>query len=126
MQELCRLHPIIYKIEDGGDDNYKVFEKVKVGPFSYAFTYPAKVSSNESTGEVKINAVVQRFTKIEMHFMLSESCGITNIAETIKISSPLPIKSVLKKVFTEQHHQLFENIKNSDDLVWFQAALLIK
>jgi carbon monoxide dehydrogenase subunit G len=111
MQKFVTVHPIIYKIEDKGQNEYLVFEKLKILFIPVSFTYPAKVEGNIQTRQIKINAVVKKMTHIQMHFDLANDNGKTRITETIDFMSPLPLKGTMEKIFKKQHNELFKNIE---------------
>jgi carbon monoxide dehydrogenase subunit G len=109
-EKFVSIHPLIYKMEKIGDNQYKVFERVQMMFFNYSFTYTAQIFSNEAQNEIRILATVQKFTKIDMRFLLEESASGTTITEHLNIQSPLPIKGYLTKLFQSQHKLLFEQI----------------
>lgn len=110
MDKFSSVHPIISKIESKGDESYKVYETLKFWVFPFRFTYPVKIYCDKDSNKVTMKATVFKLTKIELNFSLSESQGVTTVQEIINFDTPLPIKGFLKKVFTEQHQQLFKNI----------------
>lgn len=110
VEKFVAVHPLIYKMEKTGENQYKVFERVQMMFFKYSFTYTAQIFSNEAQNEVRILATVQKFTKIDMRFLLEESASGTTITEHLNIQSPLPIKGYLSKLFQSQHKLLFERI----------------
>ncbi len=110
MQKFVSIHPIIYKIENKGADNYLVFETLKVLFIPISFTYPVKVAADKQKNEVIINAVVKKMTHVQMHFVLKNENGKTSVTETIDFRSPLPVKAILEKIFSKQHADLFKNM----------------
>ncbi len=110
MQLFASVHPVITRIEQAGNNEYKVFEKFMLGPIPYAFTYKAFLQSDKFQNMVTINAIVMRLTKIEMQFHIVEEHGFCTVNEKVTFKSPLPIQSLMQKVFKSQHTKLFENI----------------
>lgn len=111
MQKFVSVHPLITKMDCINQNQYKVYERVDTGLFPYSFTYIANVESNSEKKTVVINAVVMRITKIEMAFVIKQNGNYSEVVETVLINTFLPIKSLLKKIFTEQHYILFQNIE---------------
>lgn len=111
MQKFVSVHPIIYKIENKGNNNYLVYEKLKLLFIPVSFTYPAHVEENKETNQIIINAVVKKMTRIQMNFVLDNINGQTKITETIDFKSALPIKFIMQKIFRKQHTDLFKNIE---------------
>jgi carbon monoxide dehydrogenase subunit G len=111
MDRFCTFHPIIQKIEALGDDNYRVYEEIPIGPITYAFKYNAHVLSDATTKTIDIVAVVQRVTKINMRFELIERDSGVYIREIVAVKSPLPIRGIFFKLLRKQHALLFHNIE---------------
>ena len=112
MQKFVSVHPVIHRISPLDDGRYRVHEKLKLGFIPYSFTYFATLESNREAGQVRIVAIVQRITRIEMEFFISEKEGTTQVEEHITIRSLLPVHALLRKVFNEQHPILFKNIES--------------
>lgn len=115
MQKFASAHPVITKIAKIKDNNYLVYETLKFGFISFSFTYPVTIDSNLIENKVIMRAVVMKFTKIEMIFVLKSDVAFPNeftiIEEDITFKSPLPIKSIMENIFRKQHTQLFRNIE---------------
>lgn len=107
MKKFVSIHPIIYKMDDLGNGNYKVYEKLGF----VSFTYSATVTGDPQAKTVKIKAVVMKFTHIEMNFTIKPEGEHSHINETVTFKSPLPIKGVMQNIFKTQHKQLFLNIE---------------
>ncbi len=112
MKKFVSVHPIITKMDALGNNNYFVYETLKLGFIPYSFTYPATVESNIENKTITINATIMKLTKVELAFKISQHVDYSLVEETITFRSPLPVKSVMKKVFIEQHEKLFNNIEN--------------
>jgi hypothetical protein len=110
MQKFVSVHPIIYKMDDLSNGNYKVYEKLGL----VSFTYSANVNGDPQNKIVNIKAVVMKMTHIEMIFKLKSAGDHTLIEETVNFRSPLPIKTLMQNIFRKQHKQLFFNIENSN------------
>ncbi len=113
-EKFVKAHPIIHKMEPLAATNaYKVFETVKFGFIPYSFSYKATVNGNKEKNQVSILATVYKMTKIKMIFNLIPTESGCQVEEEILINSPLPIKSFMNKLFSEQHQILFENIEKA-------------
>lgn len=111
MQKFVSIHPVITKIEKRVDESYLVYETLKLGFIPFSFTYPVKIEKDINTKLVVMRATVFRLTKIEMTFKLKEDGDHTIIEDTIVFRSPLPVKSIMQKIFRNQHGQLFRNME---------------
>ncbi|MEP7107362.1 MAG: hypothetical protein ABI760_05255 [Ferruginibacter sp.] len=113
MQKFVSVHPVITKMEIIKDNRYLVFETMKFGLIPFSFTYPVTVNSNIETKKISIKATVMKIALIEMMFSIAPAYGHTIIHEEIKFKTVLPIKSLMQKIFINQHQQLFLNIEKA-------------
>ena len=111
-EKFASVHPVIYKITKNTDGSYKVFESLKLGLIPISFTYHTTIEPNANNKSISMNASIMRFTKIEIQFNLTEENGYTLIDEVIQFKSPLPIKSIMVRIFKKQHGLLFRNIES--------------
>lgn len=105
-----KFHPVIFKIDDLGNDNYLIHETLTFLLIPITFTYPAKILSNKEKGMVQMNAVVMKLVKVELNFLIKEFTTYTEVVEDIKINSWLPAHPVMMMIFKKQHGKLFLNI----------------
>lgn len=107
MQKFAFVHPVIYKIEKLSEHKYLVFEKLAF----FSFSYPVTIESNEKGNTIRIQAVVMKFTKINVDFSLKSIDKTTVVQETISIKTPFPLRSIIASIFKKQHKKLFKNIE---------------
>ncbi|MCC7379917.1 MAG: SRPBCC family protein [Chitinophagaceae bacterium] len=115
MQKFASVHPVITRIDNIEDNLYLVFETMRFGFIPFSFTYPVIVNSNSKACNVCIKATVMKITSIEMMFSITTANGGTIVHEEINFTSLLPIKSLMQKIFTKQHKQLFLNIEKASE-----------
>lgn len=113
--KFASVHPVITKLEPKGNDNYLVYETLKIGFIPFSFTYPVVIKSDTQKGIVTYKAIVKKMVQIEMHFQLSTSGKQTIIEETTTFKSILPVKFIMSKIFIKQHNLLFKNIEKMID-----------
>lgn len=112
MQKFCSIHPIISKIEPKGENNYLVFETLKIAFIPFSFTYKANVQSDVSKMNIIIKAKISGGTRVEMNFTINKQTeNSCSVAESISFRSWLPVKWMMKRIFKEQHTQLFRNME---------------
>ena len=111
MKKFVSAHPVIFQIDDKGNENYLIHETLKLGFIPFSFTYPVTIEKNFINKKVTIRATVFRITKIEMNFVLKADNSFTLINEEINIKSLLPVKFIMQNIFKKQHTQLFKNIE---------------
>ena len=110
MQKFVSIHPVITKMDNLGNNNYMVYETLRIGFIPISFTYPVTVTS-DFINKVTIRATVMKLSKIEMVFTLNTVNDFTQIEETIHFKSPLPVKSIMQSIFKKQHGLLFQNME---------------
>ena len=111
MQKFVSVHPVISKIEKKDEENYLVYETLKMGFLPFSFTYPVTVESDFAEKFVTIKATVMKLTKIEMTFKINSVNKTAIVEEEIHFKSLFPVKSLVEKIFRKQHKQLFRNIE---------------
>ena len=79
MQKFVSVHPVIFQIDNIGNERYLVHEKLKFGFIPFSFTYPVTIEKNILDKKVTIRAIVFKFTKIEMKFNLKTDNNFTII-----------------------------------------------
>ncbi|MDP3557113.1 MAG: hypothetical protein Q8T03_07040 [Bacteroidota bacterium] len=114
MQKFVLVHPVIFKIDDTGNNTYLVHEKLQFGFIPVTFTYPFTIEKNLANKIIIMRATVMKFTKIEIHFSLKQENDFTLVEETIQFKSPLPVKFIMQGIFKKQHTQLFKNIETKN------------
>lgn len=112
-QKFVAAHPVITKMEVIGKDKYLVSETLRLGFVPCAFKYVATVIGDYERKKVVMYATVMKINRIEMVFNLEEQGTGCVVREEISVRSPLPIKSLMEKIFEKHHTQLFKNIDNA-------------
>ena len=113
MQKFVLIHPVIFQIDRMGEASYLVHETLKFGLLPFTFKYPVTIEKSPIEKTITMRAVVMKFTKIEMNFVLTTDNGSTVVEETILFQSPLPVKFIMEGIFKKQHIQLFKNMEGS-------------
>lgn len=108
--KFTKVHPLIEKMELIDKRRYKVFEKVKFGPFPYSFTYEAAIDQDLENGVINMNISIKMGTRISLTFRVLPISGGCRIEEMVEMQSLLPIRGYMKKLISDQHKILFENI----------------
>ena len=111
MSKFAAVHPVINKMEYLGENRYLVFETMPLGLIPFSFTYPVTIEVSYESKQVLMKALALRMATIEIAFNVKQEKGYSTVEEEINFKSKLPIKSMLRKIFVKQHHQLFKNIE---------------
>jgi carbon monoxide dehydrogenase subunit G len=109
-QKFITVHPVITRMDLRPDGSYLVYETLKVGFIPVSFTYLATIESNDAIHRVTMRARVMKVTTITMTFDCAAGDESTTVTETVSISSILPVKAIINRIFKSQHIALFENI----------------
>jgi carbon monoxide dehydrogenase subunit G len=110
VKKFVTIHPVISKIDYLGSNSYLVYETLKFGFIHFSFTYPVTIDSNYVGKRIIIKAAIMKLVKIEMNFKIESHKDFTTIYEIISIKTFLPVKFIIKYIFTKQHKQLFDNM----------------
>ena len=110
MDKFTEIHPVIYKVEALGQNNYLIFEKLTFAFIPYAFTYPAQVRSNYENYSVTMRAHVMKLVSINIVFELKTEGDTTLVKETVEFRSFLPLQPLLKLIFKKQHSEFFSRL----------------
>ncbi|MEO6303760.1 MAG: SRPBCC family protein [Bacteroidia bacterium] len=111
MEKFVEVHPVIYKFENKGKNEYLIFERLEFLFIPVSFTYPAKIELDEKNNRVIMSAIVKKVIHINMHFDLEKKDGKTKITEVVMFRSFLPVNFLMERIFKKQHTKLFENIE---------------
>jgi len=116
MQKFASVHPVISKIEKCRDGSFLVHETLKLGFRPCRFSYPVTVEHHVADLSVNYTAIMFKVIRVEMKFeCLAQQPG-TLIRETITFKSVLPVVFAMKRVFKEQHEQLFKNVAMAQEV----------
>lgn len=109
-EKFVLVHPLIYKMTDLGENEYKVFEKIKLGILTFRFTYKASITDEKNS--VKIVATVLGMATISMSFTFQHEDKVTVVKERLIIKSLLPINNYMNRLIEKQHRIMFANIQS--------------
>jgi hypothetical protein len=111
MQKFVSVHPLIYKIDNIGENKYLAYEKLNFSLLTIPISYPFVLKINHEINTISMLATVMKIVRIEINFMLKEVNEQTIIEENIFINSFLPVKFMVQSIFIKQHKLLFKNIE---------------
>lgn len=110
--EFVKVHPLIYKCEQVGNNEFRFYEKQQfLGFISHRFSYIVQVNADPDKQRVTMNAVAMRIVKIELIFQLSEKQGKTYIQEDVNLQAIFPILFFANHIFRTVHKTIFEHIE---------------
>ena len=106
MQKFCNVHPVIFKVDSLGNNQYKFYEKIAFVTFSYAVS----IEKTEPVTLVAMYSKVQPGVYLNLYFRLKEAGGLTYVEEEVKIKAPIIIKQVFEQVLKGAHQKMFAKI----------------
>lgn len=110
MKKFGDAHPIIYRVDDIGPNEYLFYEKLRMFMFNVRFTYKVKVESIDQNREVKIYSNVQRGVHLKLTFSFSEINRQTEINEVIAVTASGWVKSFFHPLLKKSHLKLVNEI----------------
>ena len=110
MQKFQSVHPIITKIIQLDDGQYRAYEKLPLPIFSMNISYPFSITYDHNQHTVHMKAIVMRFIDIIIDVKINQLPDHTVVDEIIDIHAPWPLPFFIKGVFRRQHDLLFANI----------------
>ena len=111
MQKFCKINPVIHKIKWSKDQDYLIYETLKLGPLPYSFVYPVNIQINTKLKCIDMRATVMKLIKINLRFEISTISNITNIDETIDVRAFFPLKWLIQRILKTQHSIMFLNLE---------------
>jgi|GEM_PF-1299550 len=108
--KFTKAHPLIEKMEPLGEGRYTVYEKIKLGPYNYAYTYKATIKEDLGKGTVNMKITIKKISRISLEFNILPDAKGCRIEEIIHIQTPFPIRGLMMEFFEDHHILLFENI----------------
>lgn len=111
MQKFCKINPVIHKIKWLKDQDYLIYETLKLGPLPFPFVYPFNIQINTNLKCVDMRATVMKLIKINLKFEISTIFNITNIDETIEVRAFFPLKWLIQRILKTQHSIMFQNLE---------------
>ena len=111
MQKFTDVHPVIYKAELIGENEYLIYEKLKFLMIPFKFTYKAILKNVELDKTVSMYSEVQKGVHLNLRFDFKTLNQKTEITETVEIKANPITKLILGNTIKRAHRKLFENIE---------------
>lgn len=106
MQKFCDAHPVIFKVDSLGNNQYKFYEKIAFVTFSYAVS----IEKTEPLTYVAMYSKVQPGVYLNLYFRLKTEGGITYVEEQVDVKAPIIIKQVFERILANAHKKMFAKI----------------
>ena len=103
-------HPIIFRVDDLGNNEYLIHEKLNLIVYHHKFTYKATLESAELNNKVTIYSNVQKGVYLHLTFVFNEVNGQTRIDETISVKASPLVKMIFHPLLRKSHLKLVNEI----------------
>jgi|SRR5579872_5159733 hypothetical protein len=111
LKNFVDAHPLLFKVEDLGSNEYLFHEKMNLFLFSHKFTYKVVLESVEQNEKVTMYSDVQRGVYLHLTFLFKEVNNETHIDEAILVKANSLVRAVFKPLLKKSHLKLVEEIK---------------
>ena len=103
-------HPIIYKVEQTGPNEYLFYEELNMLVYKHRFTYSVTLESAEVNKKVTMYSNVQKGVYLHLTFVFSEANGNTQIDETVLVKANPLVKMIFNPLLKKSHLKLVNEI----------------
>ncbi len=113
IHQFVAVHPVIFKAEPIGPDEFKLSERLNIAGIKIAFSYPVKLEHQVVNRKVVMYSVVRKGATIKLTFDFTENNGKTELRELVEFNGPSIISAMFMRFLTKTHYQLVERVKTS-------------
>lgn len=112
MLNFVSVHPVVYKIDSAGENEYIFYEKINVLFIPFRFNYKVRLDALEKSKTITMSSVVRKGVLLKLEFVLVPHGSTTEITEKVSIQANVFIRLIFENVLTRVHKKLFLNIEN--------------
>lgn len=112
MDKFVGVHPVVYKVDCVGENEYIFYEKINVLFISFDFNYKVNVSALENNKNITMSSVVRKGVLLKLEFMLVPHENYTEVIEKVSIKANVFVRMIFENVLRRVHKKLFLNIEN--------------
>lgn len=113
-QKFSAIHPVIYKVQQVSDEEYKFYECLRVFNIPLRFTYMVCIRPFPDKQIVQMSSEVKRGVHLRLDFSLSSQNNKTVVEEKVHIKAPPIIHQIFSAILVKAHRQLFHNLNALD------------
>jgi hypothetical protein len=110
LEQYPSIHPLITKVERTGPNEYLCHETTRVFMVPYNFCYAVSVSTDQRTGETRMDTEVIKGVNLRLTFSKSANGTLT---DRIEVSGPLLVRKILAGKLEQVHTQMLLHIKSA-------------
>jgi carbon monoxide dehydrogenase subunit G len=112
LKKFVDVHPVIFRIDELGSNEYLFYEKMDLFLFKYTFTYKVILESVDLNKRVVMHSKVQRGVYLHLTFSFDQEKGQTKIDEIVHIKAFPFIRAIFKPILRKSHLKLVNEISN--------------
>lgn len=111
ISKFISIHPVIYKMDKIGPNEYMTYEHLKMGFMPISLKYPSTIEGNPAQKTVIMQAEIFKIATIHMHYSLkSTEEGFCEVTEEVHVKCFLPIKKTILDIFKKHHQEMFDKL----------------
>lgn len=112
LHQFGKVHPIICKVEEYGNGLWRLYERLPLGPFSFRFSYPVRLTVDAVEQIVRYQSTVLGLVSLDIRFHVRPDPASGSIThEVIEIKSRFPLERYVASECEKYHRMVFENIE---------------
>lgn len=111
LNKFAEVHPIICRVDTYGDGAYRLYEKLPLGPFSFRFSYPVRVTLDLKESIIRYESTVLGIARLDMRFHIVDRGDHSVTHEVVEIRSRLPVERYTASECYKYHQMTFTNIE---------------
>lgn len=112
MINFVNVHPVVYKVDRVGENEYTFYEKITVLFIPFRFNYKVNVDALEKNRMITMSSVVRKGVLLKLEFILEPQKNHTEVIERVSIKANVFVRLIFENVLTRVHKKLFFNIEN--------------
>ena len=105
------VHPVIYKAEATGTNQYRLFEKLDLKFCKVSFSYMVSIETSVPGKQVIMFARIRKGVTLRLQFDFIADNNTTHIHETVTFNAPAVICPIFLKFLTRQHQLLVAKVR---------------
>lgn len=109
-QKFSAIHPVIYKVQQLNEEEYKFYECLRIFNIPFRFTYLVNIRPQPEKQRIEMSSEVKRGVHLRLDFSLSSVNDKTVVEEKVHIKAPPIIHQIFSAILVKAHRQLFHNL----------------
>jgi carbon monoxide dehydrogenase subunit G len=108
LDNLTLVHPLVVSVRHLAADEYRVRDRIALGPFSFRISYSVRLHVTE-----KVVAQARQFPRVRVHTVVSfeRVDGGTRVVERLRTSAPRPLAAYTHRQAVTAHGAMLATIR---------------